>query len=173
MKSILLSFLIGCLSIHCQAQTIDNDQFKTDIISLYEAGMKSFKTNKEGEAIDDNGSVKFYKPNLELSGAKNSLVQEDSEGNYKYVASYTLKNVRDPKSKVDEIAILIAEATSEFGFEKATTTDVKYLGYSKHTIEFPADNIDDMGKHTSFSVGLTDDGNPMSFEIIVTEILWK
>ena len=155
------------------AQSIDTELFKADVVALYEAGMKSFKNNKVDEAVEENGSVKTFKSNLTLNGAKESVVIEDGEKNYKYAANYTMKNIRDPKAKVEEIATLIAEATAEMGLEKASTTDIKYIGYTKHTIEFPADNIDDMGKHTSFSVGLTDDGNPMSFEIVVTEILWK
>ncbi len=154
-------------------QNIDSELFKTDIVALYEAGMKSFKNNKEGESLDEIDGIKTYRSNLSLNGAKELIVKEDSEGNYKCAAQYTMKNIRDPKTKVEEIAVLISQATTDFGLAKASTTDVKYLGYTKHTIEFPADNIDDMGKHTSFSVGLTDDGNPMSFEIVVTEILWK
>ena len=68
---------------------------------------------------------------------------------------------------------MILEATQEFGLTKETRTDIGYVGYQKNVIEFPADNIDDMGKHTFFSVGLTKDGNPMSLEIIASEILWK
>lgn len=173
MKSFLIAILAVCLTSLGQTQTIDNEQFKSDIIALYDAGMISFKNNKDGEALEDNGGVKKFKANLPLNGAKEIVIEEDAEGNYKYRASYTLKNIRNPKAKVEEIALLIAEATTDLGLEKASKTDVKYIGYTKHIIEFPADNIDDMGKHTSFTVGMTMDGNPMSFEIVVTEILWK
>lgn len=173
MKKIFTILLMVGISITSYAQTIDETQFKEDIIALYNAGMKSFKSNKEGESMAEDGGLKHFKSNLSLNGAKETYITEDGEKNYKYVAKYTLKNVRDPQAKTEEIAQLIADATAEFGLEKGSTTDIKYLGYKKHTIEFPADNIDDMGKHTSFSLGLIDDGNPMSFEIVVTEILWK
>jgi hypothetical protein len=173
MKSLVLMSFILCLSAIGNAQTIDSELFKTDIVALYDAGMKSFKNSKEGEFIKEVDGVKSYNSNLSLNGAKELVIKEDAEGNYKCVAQYTMKNIRDAKAKVEEIAVLISQATADFSLDKASTTDVKYLGYTKHTIEFPADNIDDMGKHTSFSVGLIDDGNPISFEIVVTEILWK
>lgn len=173
MKPLVLISFILCLSVLGNGQTIDSELFKTDIVALYDAGMKSFKNNKDGEFLKEIDGVKSYNSNLSLNGAKELVIMEDAEGNYKCVAQYTMKNIRDAKAKVEEIAVLISQATADFGLEKASTTDVKYLGYTKHTIEFPADNIDDMGKHTSFSVGLIDDGNPISFEIVVTEILWK
>ena len=155
------------------SQSMDSDQFKTDIIELYNAGMKSFKSFKEGESYAEENGNKLYKTTLTLNEAKTVFISEDSEHNYKFVAHYSMKNVRDPKVKLNEISALMLEATTEFGLEKNNRTDMKYVGYQKQVIEFPADNIDDMGKHTSFEIGLTDDGNPMSFEIVVTEILWK
>ncbi len=172
MKSILLSLIIA-IPFFGLSQDIDKEAFHADIVTLYQTGMKTFKPLIDGEGkIGSNGNT-TYASSLKLNGAESVEIDVDAEGSHTYIARYTFKNVRDSKAKLEEVSNMILEATQEFGLTKETITDIGYVGYQKHVIEFPADNIDDMGKHTSFSVGLTKDGNPMSLEIVASEILWK
>ncbi len=167
--------LLFCMLVYlgATAQEFDAETFKTDIVSLYEVGKSSFKTLKEGESFETVNGARHYKSTMQLHGAKSVYISEDEEKSHTYIAHFTFKNVRNPQEKMTEFVNLIAEATAEHGFAVGRGTDIKYLGYQKQTIEFPADNIDDMGKHPSFTVGMIADGNPMSFEIQVSEILWK
>lgn len=154
------------------AQEIEPEAFKADIGKLYTSAKAHFKDIKKGEPSNMDG-MKKYETELVLNGAQGTYLTVDAENSATYVANYTMKNIRDPKAKVEEIAAMMSEATSEFGLELSKTTDIKYVGYQKYIIEFPADNIDDMGKHPAFSIGLLQEGNPMEFEITVIDPLWK
>jgi len=168
--SILCFVLIGSTGF---CQDIDAEAFKTDILALYNASKKSLTSVKDGASVGNEDGRKKYNSRVILSGSKTAYILEDDEKTNTYIATYTFKNVRTPSEKVDEIVHLIHEATAEFGLEIGKATDIKYVGYQKKTIEFPSDNIDDMGKYPSFHVGLVKDGNPMELEVQVNEILWK
>ncbi|GAB5539358.1 MAG: hypothetical protein Salg2KO_14610 [Salibacteraceae bacterium] len=172
MKNLLILLSIFW-TLAVNAQELEKAAFQEDIKTLYHTGMKTLKPLIEGDAVESMGDEKTFKTSLTINGAKDAFIKVDAEGSHTYVAQYAFKNVRDPKAKLEEMANWILEATEEYGLEKSVRTDITFVNYQKHTIEFPADNIDDMGKHTSFAIGLTKDGNPMALEIMVSEILWK
>lgn len=173
MKSVLSAFLLISICVTGFSQDIDADAFKADIQSLYNASKKSLSSLKDGASVGEEDGKKKFNPTVILSGSKTAYILEDDEKTNTYLATYTFKNIRVSSEKVDEIVNLIAEATAEYGLEVGRATDIKYVGYQKKTIEFPSDNIDDMGKYPSFHVGLLKDGNPMEIEIQINEILWK
>jgi hypothetical protein len=173
MKQTFILLFCMLVSLGATAQDFDAEIFKADIVSLYDVGKSSFKSLKEGDSFETVNGEYHYKSSLLLNGSESVYISEDAEKSHTYIAQYTFKNVRDPQAKMMEFVNLIAEATSDHELVVGRGTDIKYLGYQKQTIEFPADNIDDMGKHPSFTVGMLEDGNPMSFEIQVSEILWK
>ncbi|GAB4384053.1 MAG: hypothetical protein Kow0075_16130 [Salibacteraceae bacterium] len=152
---------------------VDEQNFKADLEKLYQSAKFGFKDIKgEAETTTPDGT-KVYKANFVLSGAKNAVVKTDAENVSTYVATIELKNVNNPSAKLEEMVNWMLAALEKYGLTRGSGTDINYVGYRKHTAEYPSDNIDELGKHPSFSLGILSDGNPMVIELIVYEPLWK
>lgn len=173
MKSFGLLVVISLLPTIHVAQEFDSDAFKGDIQTLYLSSTRSFKgMKKEESTINDNGDTE-YETELCVNGAHRCYITVDDEKSHTYTAQLTFKNVLKPAEKMEEIIGLVNEVTSQYGLARGKTTDIKYKGYQKHTLEFPSDNINEMGRRPTLAVGMLKDGNPMEIEITITEPLWK
>lgn len=151
----------------------DNDAFKNDIKALYAGAKTGFKDLMTGDGLPAADGNTRYKTDLVVNGAKEAYVSVDEENSKTYVAIYEFRNLREPEKKLEVLMNLVLEATTEYGLERSKGTEIRYVGYRKHTVEFPSDNIDLMGKYPSFAMGVLDDGNPVIIEFKVTEPLWK
>ncbi|MEZ4722064.1 MAG: hypothetical protein R2813_09345 [Flavobacteriales bacterium] len=173
MKSLCLVALLFLVSSIGYSQEFDSDAFKGDIQTLYLSSTRSFKgMKKEESTVNDNGDTE-YETELCIHGANRCFITVDDEKSHTYTAQLTFKNVLKPMDKMEEIIGLVNEITSQYGLARGKTTDIKYKGYQKHTLEFPSDNINEMGRRPTLGVGMLKDGNPMEIEITITEPLWK
>lgn len=156
-------------------EPLDPALFKEQVATLYQNAAKSFAANKEGGAEDAPDGTKHFASNLSLSGAKESYITADEENSHTYVAHYELqvKTWPEAEKKLEELVALILEATADKGLIRSKGTDINYYKYQKHTVEFPSENIDIMGRYPSFSVGIIKDSNPVIIEVMVNEPLWK
>ena len=173
--SMKLSFVFTLclfLSLASFGQTIDAEAFKADIKALYESANQDFKGHIQGEGTDEGEHTK-YTTNLVLNGASEAYITEDEETSRAYVAHFILKNVRNPQEKLDEVVKMVAEVCEAYGLAVNSASSIKYVGYTMKTLEYPSDNIDEMGRYPTFSIGLLKEGNPMEFEIIINEPFWK
>lgn len=176
MKNGLLSALVVLVSSTLFAQeTLDPVLFKEQVATLYQNASKSFAANKEGAAQDVPDGTKRFASNLSLSGAREAYITADEENSHTYVAHYEIqvKTWPEAEKKLEELVTLILEATADKGLIRSKGTDINYYKYQKHTVEFPSENIDIMGRYPSFSVGIIKDSNPVTIEVMVNEPLWK
>lgn len=172
MKYALFTLFAISICTTAWSQDFDTAAFKADIAALYESANHDFDKHLEGEPTDQ-GDHKQYATSLVLHGADEAYITEDDETSRAYIAHFTMKNVRNPQEKVDEIVQLIAEVCEQYGLEVNSASSIKYLGYTMKTLEYPSDNIDEMGRYPNFAIGMLEDGNPMEFEIIINEPFWK
>lgn len=152
---------------------MDDETFKNDIHALYGSAKQGFKDIVEGDAVPAADGNKRFKTTMVINGAKDVYVSVDSEDSKTYVAVFEFKNLRNAPEKLEAMMALMLEGTSEFGLDRSKGTEIRYVGYRKHTVEFPSDNIDLMGKYPAYSLGILDDGNPVIMEMMITEPLWK
>lgn len=161
------------LTVQAHAQDINPEIFRKNIDVLYEAADAGFKSIKgEENGTTDQGDVKHHSTR-KISGAVDVYIKVDSEKTHTYVAIFGAKDSKSAQAKVEQMAQLIFEQIGDKGFKRNAGTDMDYEGYRKQTVEYDSDNIDDLGHHPSFSVGILRGTNPPVVELQINEPLWK
>lgn len=172
MKYLLALSAIG-LTLQITAQEINPEIFRKNIDILYEAADAGFKTIKgEANGTTDQGDTKFHSTR-KVSGAMDVYIKVDDEDTHTYIALFDAQKPDEAKKKVEEMAQLIFEQVEGKGFQRSAGTDMNYDGYRKQAIEFASDNIDDLGHHPSFAVGVLRGTNPPVIQLEINEPLWK
>lgn len=165
--------LLASLVFDLSAQDINPEIFRKNIDILYEAADKGFKEIKGDEnGTTDKGDVKFH-AKRKVSGAMDTYIKVDEETTHTYVALFEVKDNTAAKEQVELMATLIHEQIGGKGFKRSTGTDMSFEGYRKQTVEYDSENIDDLGHHPSFSVGILRGTNPPVISMEINEPLWK
>lgn len=155
--------------------SIDTDSaiIHQNMDEIYESAKRSFG-NIKGAKIGSKDGKTIYASKLELLQATECTIEVDSERSHTYIAKYTGLDLEEAKSLQEKLTVIIYKRTQPEGFKRAKGSNFKYYKYQMNTVEFESDNIDEMGKHPSFSIGVLAeaDGN---FTLIysATDPLWK
>ena len=160
--------MIGTISV-CFSQ-IDEDQFTMDMDSLIRLTDDEFKPIIASETHKKDGET-FYEVTFLPSGSKRGTVSIDEENYRSYFCYFELSTNTLAATELEKISRLVAEAGEKHGLAMSSGTDVKYKNFKAVRIEFDSDNIDDLGKHPSFTIGILK--NAPTVEVILTEPLWK
>lgn len=173
LTSLCVALLLGAAPLTKQATEFDAETFKTNIKELYLSAKQGFKNSKGAAMADAEDGSKQYECSITLSGALDGVIAVDAEKSQRFIARFEFKNAPLAEQQMEQMINLIVEATAEFGLARNSAVDIRYVKYKKHTVEFPSDNIDVMGKYPSFSLGMIKDSNPVVIELIVNEPFWK
>jgi hypothetical protein len=155
------------------AQVINAEIFRKNIDVLYTSAAAGFKTIKgEASGTTDDGLARFHSTR-KVSGADDVYITMDDEKSLTYIAHFKSKDLATAKASIEDMANMIQEQVAEKGFHRSSGTELGYEGYRKQTVEYESDNIDDLGHHPSFSLGILRGSNPPIIELMINEPLWK
>ncbi|NQV53714.1 MAG: hypothetical protein HQ500_11050 [Flavobacteriales bacterium] len=173
MKWIPLFAVLLIFNASISAQDINPEIFRKNVDVLYTAADAGFKSIKGEETGTTEDGDKKYHSTRKVSGAMDVYIKVDGEDTHTYIAVFESKDMKSAQAKMEQMAQIIFEEIEEKGFARDSGTDMSYEGYRKATIEFASDNIDDLGHHPSFSIGILRGSNPPVVELEINEPLWK
>ena len=173
MKWITPLAVLLILHVSLTAQDINPEIFRKNVEVLYTAADAGFKSIKGEETGTTDEGDKKYHSTRKVSGAMDVYIKVDGEDTHTYIAVFESKDMKAAKAKMEQMAQIIFEETEAKVSARDSGTDMSYEGYRKETVEFASDNIDDLGHHPSFSVGVLRGTDPPIIELEINEPLWK
>jgi hypothetical protein len=174
MSKSLSLVILSFVSFSVFSQDLTSEVFKADMNLLYKSAKLTFKDIKQGPAEPQSDGTSRFKPSYLVQGAKECYISVDAEKSQTYVAVFEFKNQVVAEKFLEEMIAWTLEATAEYTLARSKGTEMRYLKFQKHTIEFPSDNIDIMGRYPSFSLGVLKDSQMPAFvEVMINEPLWK
>lgn len=141
-----------------------------DIDTLIQLSKKEFK-GIVGEKTHEKDGETYYQANFSIDGASDIAITIDKENSRSFYAYFKLSTNTLAASELDKLTKAIEDVAANYGLTKSAGTDVKYDKFKATRIEFDSENIDVLGKHPSFTLGILK--NSSTIELILTEPLWK
>jgi hypothetical protein len=158
-------FISNCAFSQINTQTIGHD-----IDTLIQLSKKEFK-GIVGDKTHEKDGETYYKVDFTIEGASDITITIDKENSRSFYAYFELSTIILATSELEKLTKSIEEIAANYGLTRSSGTDVKYEKFKATRIEFDSENIDVLGKHPSFTLGILK--NSSTIELILTEPLWK
>lgn len=149
---------------------INSETIDQDIDTLIQLSKKEFK-GIVGEKTHEKDGETYYQVDFTIEGASDITITIDKENSRSFYAYFKLSTTTLATSELEKLTKAIEEVAANYGLTRSSGTDVKYEKFKATRIEFDSENIDVLGKHPSFTLGILK--NSSTIELILTEPLWK
>lgn len=169
MKKLFFVLLSLCWIIESQAQ-IDARNFENQLDSLFRFAKQEFKPII-GLKSYDSDNLTFYHSVYTPTGGHDSKISIDDENSRSYYVYFELSTPDLTEKELTKIAQHTENVGLKYGLTRKNGTDIKYQKFNAIRIEFDSDNIDILGKHPSFTIGILKNSN--TIEMVINEPLWK
>ena len=168
-KSILIITicLFQTLGIYSQ---VSREKFASEIDSLIQLSLDEFNEIRSSESYKVDGQT-IYQSTYLLDGAKKAEIAIDEENIGTYSTEVALSTSTLATAELEYIANTIATVSEKYGLVRSDGTDVKYEKFKAIRVELDSEDIDVLGKHPAFTIGIL--RNSSTVEIILNEPLWK
>lgn len=163
---ILNAFFIS----NCAFSQINTETIGHNIDSLIQLSKKEFK-GIVGEKTHEKDGETYYQADFTIEGASDITITIDKENSRSLYAYFKLSNTTLVTTELEKLTIAVEKVAANYGLTRRSGTDVKYEKFKATRIEFDSENIDVLGKHPSFTLGILK--NSSTIELILTEPLWK
>lgn len=170
-KLIVLSFTL-CLISLCAFAQIDAERIQTEIDSLYQLSKVSFKPIISSDSYEQDDET-YFDASFAPSGATNTKISVDEEDSRSYYTYFELVSLKYANEQLEALAQAITAVCEPYGLVRSKGTDIKYQNLQAIRIEYDSENIDVLGKHPSFTIGILKNSQPPTIELILNEPLWK
>lgn len=154
---------------------IDTDSaiLHMQIDELYEAAKTSFVTLKVRKQASESSKT-VYISKLELLGSDQNQIEMDKERSHVFHAVFDSLNLEEATLKKEKLTQILYKRLVSEGYQRNIGSDFKFYQYQLNTVEFASDNIDELGKHPSFRVGIiSNDDGTYSVLLNALDPLWK
>lgn len=168
-KTVLFCLLIFFFNLGSYSQ-VSRETFASEIDSLVQLSLNEFKGIRSEQSYKDDGQTIFSSTYI-INGAKKAEIAIDEENVGTYSTEIGMSTSTLAASELEYIATTIAKVAETYGLVRSNGTDVKYEKFKAIRVEFDSDDIDVLGKHPSFTIGIL--RNSSTIEITLNEPLWK
>lgn len=169
MKPLLVTLFCVFSSLGMFSQ-VNRETFAAEIDSLIQLSLQEFKGIRSNESYKADAQT-IYTSTYLLDGAKKAEIAIDEEKVGTYSTEIMLSTSTLATAELEYIASTIASVAEKYGLVRSDGTDVKYDKFKAIRVEFDSEDIDVLGKHPSFTIGIL--RNSSTVEIILNEPLWK
>ena len=151
----------------------DSARLHMQMDEIFESAKRSF-ANLKGTKKETRDGISIYESKLEVLGSSDNRIEMDSERSHSFISLFTGLSVEEARDKEEQLVSIIMKRVQPEGFKRGRGSDFNYYQYRMSTIEYDTDNIDELGKRPSFTIGIVkeDDG---TYTTVFTAIdpLWK
>ncbi|GEM_PF-5681042 len=157
------------------ARPIDTDSAKLhmQMDQIYESAKRSFGDLK-GSRTGTNDGKTVYESKIEVLHSNSNTIEVDSERSHAFTCKFDGLTLEEALEQQEKLTMILHKRLVPEGFKRGIGSNFRYYKYQLNTVEFESDNIDEMGKRPSFTIGLLE-ANDGSFtvELLAIDPLWK
>lgn len=158
-----------------QPENLDTDSARLHIAidAIFEAAKDNFR-GQVGGSLGTIDGEKAFKSKLRLPKSDTNYLTINSDRIYTLTSRFEGLQLSDAQAKEKEISAILMKRLKPESFAQSRGTDMKYHQYRFNSFAFDSDNIDDLGKHPTFAVGVVKgtDGT-FTVEFQATDPVWR